>query len=247
MCNLIFKILILLAGLAVMGAEAGESNTISTNASVKNSRHGLRLMLHTGQGAGKFGGVKGLHGLLYMARNWETPKIDRTNRVDILSTDDKTRIVVMVGDNGPLYNSTNSGLTWTVTSAPGTYDFPLTIGADGGGFSASATLNQPVEKLLPVSSPTNGWYAVGKTANDGELVITSQPSQPAPVLSITRTVKGVVVAWPAQYPTYVLQKNGDLGTTNWTDVTNPVIKSGNENQVIIPPAAEGNFYRLRSP
>ena len=105
------------------------SGSPEANPSFKDdSKPPLRLMLATGSGTTKRGGVMGLHGLIYMARDWRTPNLAQTGRVDVMSTDDKTIIVVMVRDNGPIYSSTNSGMTWTVINTPGKHDFPLTSG-----------------------------------------------------------------------------------------------------------------------
>lgn len=219
-----------------------------TNGSRTNSGPLLRLLLNTGNGkTAKFGAAKGLHGLMYMAGGWQTPTIAQTNRVDILSSEDKTRIVVMVLDDGPIYSSTNSGLTWEVTSAPGKYDFPLTIGPNGEGFTASATLHPSQKKTAPDNFPATNWYAIGKGPKGSELVIIGNPSQPAPVLSIASTGAGAVVSWPAQFPNYILQANSDLTSTNWVDLTNSVTKTETEYQVFIFTPADRNFYRLKSP
>jgi hypothetical protein len=85
--------------------------------------------------------MKGLHGLMYMAGDLRTPALANTNLVDIYSSEAKTRIVVMVADNGPIYSSTNSGMTWEVINSPGEYRFPLYDDANGGGFIAAATIH----------------------------------------------------------------------------------------------------------
>jgi hypothetical protein len=152
----------------------------------------------------------------------------------------------MVLDNGPIYSSTNSGMTWTVINAPGKYEFPLTAEPDGGGFIAAATLYPSPENQTATNSPATNWYAVGSAPDGSKLVITEDPSQPAPVLSITHAGGGVVVSWPAAFTSFVLQANNDLSTTNWVNVADPVKKAGGENQVLISSPADNNFYRLKS-
>jgi hypothetical protein len=43
----------------------------------------------------------------------------------------------MVADNGPIYSSTNSGMTWLMINTPGKYEFFLTGDPIGGGFKAA--------------------------------------------------------------------------------------------------------------
>src|ERR1035441_3768225 len=112
--------------------------------------------------------MMGLNGLMCMANDWKTPGLAQTNRVDIWSTDDRTRIVLMVRDNGPIYNSTNSGMTWTIINTPGKYQFPLTSGPDGGGMFAEATLHPSPENQSSTNSPVSNWYVVG-SALDGKI------------------------------------------------------------------------------
>jgi hypothetical protein len=211
-----------------------------------NSEPCLRLLLSTGYGETKFGGVKGLHGLIYMASDWRTPSLAQTNLVDILSSDDKTRIVVMVADNGPIYSSTNSGMTWKVINTPGTYEFPLTIGLKGGGWIAAATIHPSPENQSAANSSVPNWYAVASAPDGSKMVMTEDPSQPAPALTIRHSGGGVVISWPAAFTGFVLQVNSDLSSTNWVDVTDPVNKLGEQNQVLISSPAANNFYRLKS-
>ena len=206
----------------------------------------LRLLISPGNGPGHFGGVKGLHGLMYMAGNWRTPAIASTNRVDILSSGDYTRIVVMIADNGPIYSSTNSGMTWTTLTAPGKYEFRLSGDEPGGGFIAAGTIrpslqDQPVSRL----APTN-WYAIGSAADGSRIVLMESVAQSAPALKIMRSDNGALVSWPSMFTGFVLQANNDLSSTNWMDVPNPVRTVADENQIYVPPPVGNTFFRLRS-
>lgn len=227
----------------------GPSGAPAINSSSKDdSEHPLRLMLGLGNGSTKLGGVVGLHGLIYMASGLRapTPSLAQMTPVDILATDDKTRIVVMVRDNGPIYSSTNSGMTWTVINAPGTYEFPLTSGPDGGGYFAKAAIHPSFGNQTSTNSPASNWYAIGTAPDGSKLVMIGDSSQPAPVLTITHSGNAVVVSWSSSFTGFVLQQNNDLSTTNWIDVTNAVSVVGEQNQVITPPTSSNNFYRLKS-
>jgi len=211
-----------------------------------STRAGLHLLINPANGETDFGKVSGLHGRIYMARrhDWKTPDLEQTNRVDMLSGG--SRIVVMVWDNGPIYSSTNSGMTWTVINTPGEYQFRLTIGPKGGGMLATATIYPSAANQSTTASPASSWYAIGSTPNGSKLVLTGDVSQPAPALNITQSDGGVVISWPAAFTGFVLQENNDFTSTNWADVTNSVNVVGGENQVFISSPAGNNFYRLRS-
>lgn len=224
----------------------GPTNAPGDLAIKNESKPCLQLMMATGDGPTKPGGVKGLHGLVYMASDWRTPSLGRTNRIDILSTEDKTKIVVMVRDNGPIYSSTNSGMTWTIINTTGTYEFPLTSGPEGGGFYAKTTI-YPSSTTQPLANSTaTNWYAVGLAPDGSKMVVTGGSSQETPVLSITQSSNITFVSWPVVFKEFHLQKNNSLTSTNWIDVTNSVVVVGEENQVTIPGISNSVFYRLKS-
>ena len=206
----------------------------------------LRLLMCTGNDERKFGRAKGFHGIMYLAKDWRTPNVPQTNRVDILSAEDDTRIVMMVGDNGPIYSSTNSGMNWEIITQPGEYEFVLSLGPKGGGFMAAATIRASPENQSAKNSPVLNWYAVGSASDGSRLVMTGGASQLMPALAIRHSGGGMVVAWPATFTGYVLQANTDLSSTNWVDVTDPVRTAGDENQVLVSSTSANGFYRLKS-
>jgi hypothetical protein len=55
------------------------------------------------------------------------------------------------------------------------------------------------------------------------------------------------MVWPFPSSGFVLQQNSDLGTTNWVNVTNAANFVGGQNQVLIPPSAGNDFFRLYHP
>ncbi len=52
------------------------------------------------------------------------------------------------------------------------------------------------------------------------------------------------LSWPGDILGYVLQENSNLATTNWMMVTNSVVETNEENQVVVPVANTNLFYRL---
>ena len=232
-------------------AEVTPINSPSSANSKDDSEPTLRLMFNLGHGPTKdrstmHGGVKGLHGLLYMAKGVNTPHLTQMSRVDVFSTADKMIIVVMVRDNGPIYSSTNSGMTWTVINTPGTYEFPLTSDSDSDRYFAKATLYPSPENQTTTNLPPSNWYAVGSAPDGSKLVMIGNSSQPTPVLSIKNSGNAAIVSWPSNFTGFILQQSSDLTATNWVDVTNSVNVVENENQVIISTVIGNNFYRLRS-
>jgi hypothetical protein len=55
-----------------------------------------------------------------------------------------------------------------------------------------------------------------------------------------------LLVWPAALTGFELEQNTDLATPNWTVVTNLPVEVGDEMQVIAPPTAAQNFYRLHN-
>lgn len=213
-----------------------------------DSNPALHLMLHLGHGPTKdrstvHGRVNGLHGLLYMAKGLNAPNLAQTSRVDVLSTEDKAIIVIMVRDNGPIYSSTNSGMAWNVINTPGTYEFPLTSDSDGDCYFAQGTIYPSPGNQALTDMQTTNWYAIISAPDGSKLAVTGNSS---PVLSIKYSGNSAALSWSTNFTGFSVQQNSDLTGANWTDVTNAANVVGDENQVIISPANGNNFYRLRS-
>lgn len=166
----------------------------------------------------------------------------------LFSSEDHTKLV-SIADDGPIYFSEDSGLTWQVISTPGRYEFTLAVTPKLSAIVASVSVrNAPaaldldeVQKIARAN-----WYAVVSSANGNKLVITGGPSQSAPVLSITPSVNGVILSWPSSYTNFVVQQNGDLTTTNWVNATNPVNQVGGQNRVTISEPIGNTFFRLKA-
>lgn len=65
-----------------------------------------------------------------------------------------------------------------------------------------------------------------------------------PRLSLACATNSVILSWPTNSTGYALLQNTELGSTNWTAVTNSVRVIGGQNQVILSPAAGNAFFRL---
>ena len=227
----------------------GQSNS---NGSEPNSftasppKASLRCILHTGGSSATFGdGFREAHGF-YMPPEWKISNKSLTNKVDMLYSMDKKNIVMMVLEYGPIYSSTNSGLTWTVTKQAGRYEYPIVSGKGGGGFSAVATLYRSIDDQASTLASTNGQHLITTASDGSKMVITIDPLNPAPVLNITRINKNIIVSWPICSDEYYLQENHDLTAPSWVNVTNVAEKAGEEYQVIISSPSSRGFYRLKS-
>jgi hypothetical protein len=173
----------------------------------------------------------------------------RLKRVEVYASVDKKRLVV-VPEGGPIYASTNSGVAWVCYDAPGEYSVPISAGPDGMGFSVTITLGHKVPsditkaKSNPTASP-GSWYAMAVDNDENTVVVTGSASQSPPALSIVPNGNEVVLSWSASFSGYILQRNDDLTSTNWLDVTNsPTVVNG-FYQVTDSSQGARKFYRLR--
>ena len=68
-----------------------------------------------------------------------------------------------------------------------------------------------------------------------------------PVLSLSRSNAQLLISWPVNPPGFVLQASlkPSAATNAWRTLTNSVITSGNQNTIILPLSAAGQFYRLK--
>lgn len=162
----------------------------------------------------------------------------KTNLVSIFSSPDLATLVV-AEDNGPVYSSTNAGITWRINSTPGKHEYALDEALDRSGLFA--------EIFIPPNSiaamPSKGWYVSATAQNGNALVLTGDES--APVLSISYADKTATITWLLTSATFVLQRTADLTATNWTDVTTMPIIANGLNQVVISTAIGNQFYRLK--
>jgi hypothetical protein len=195
----------------------------------------------------------------------------------IASSADGTRLVAaFYGDanyNGcPIYISTNSGATWTVTIAPSNNWNSVTSSADGTKIVALAGSAFGPQDVGPIYTSTNSgatwtsnavpnqeWTSVACSADGNKLVAVSghfilgsiytSYSTPSPSVNIASANGNLTLSWIIPSTNFALQQNFNLTTTNWTDLTNTsVLNLTNlQNQVILFPSNTSDFYRLSTP
>ncbi len=191
-------------------------------------------------------------GPIYAAPPSRTPfthtNLNATNCVSIFSNRGRSELIAAV-DHGFIYTSTNWGMTWTVITAPGPYEFPLSRAPDGSGFCAHASIETSA-RAVGASSGRNAfrsdWYAVASSADGSQLVVSASTSQPAPVLNIRHSPAGLIIAWPAQYQGFHLEHTTNPSYGLWAAVTNSVHQTGDENRVLVSHEMDGQFFRLKT-
>jgi hypothetical protein len=171
---------------------------------------------------------------IYVSTNsgiaWAKTSAPATNWIAIASSANGSRLVAVAGGiknlqqlvvTGPIYTSTNSGMTWASNSVPVQYWISVASSADG-------------TKLVAVARGGGIW--------------TSQ-STPAPQLNLAPLSSNLAVSWIIPSTDFMLQQNLDLTTTNWTDLTNtPGLNLTNlQDEVILTPTNSSSFYRLKTP
>jgi len=112
--------------------------------------------------------------------------------------------------------------------------------SSGGNYSLSGTIGQPDAGRM-----TGGSYAIDGGFWGGAVSF-FVPAAPLLRIFLT-TTNTAIVAWPSAAVGFHLQQNGNLSTTVWTTVVNPVNVVGSENQVTISPPVGNEFYRLKNP
>ena len=110
----------------------------------------------------------------------------------------------------------------------------------GGVYSVSGTVGQPEAGGVI----TGGNYSL--TGGFWSLFAVQTPGAPTLRIFLTAT-NTAVVAWPSPSAGYTLQSNTNLGTTNWSAVSNAVIVIGGENQVIVSSPSGNRYFRLSHP
>jgi hypothetical protein len=119
---------------------------------------------------------------------------------------------------GDAYTDVVFGVVINPATPPGNYSGTVTIQGGTDIFGAGNLTNQTFQILLPPAA-----------------------------LSISASGGNIIFSWPSPPGSFVLQQISDLTTTNWTAVTNTVATTNYLNQVMFPPAAASQFYRLEYP
>ncbi len=198
--------------------------------------------IHSLPEASSLFGMSGYHGPIFISQPSQ-----RAVRGDIYFSPDHQRILV-VPEPGPIFSSTNSGMNWTVFNKVGTYQFPVSSGADGAAMFVQVRLRAEVVVRSPLQSATNSppnWYAVGMGQKGNRVILSADAAHPAPILTLQHSGSEVVVSWPASFTGYVLQQAMNLNPADWAAATNVVKVVGADNQVRLPTSMENHFFRLR--
>ena len=192
-------------------------------------------------------------GWIYFSTNMSGPFVARPDAVKrpvtLISSVDNARVVMGV-DGGPIFASTNAGVTWETITSPGKHSLPVVLGDAGCGIFAVHTIAGDKPGISPANQQANtlpipGWYALTAGPDGSGTVAVGGSSQSAPILSIASVQNQVVVSWPVSGVSYVLQQNLELSSTNWTDVAvEPLLVNG-FNRVALSADPPHYFFRLR--
>src|SRR5882724_690576 len=181
-------------------------------------------------------------------------------------------LVVFLGSVYPsdIHISTNSGATWNssgfgiftdehVTSIVSSADgnvlmvakdlFPGSIFGTGGFIFGSIDGGGTWSSF---GSPNLQWASMACSVGCGKLVALVNGGgvytwQYQPVVSLTSSRNNVLISWLASSLAsgFVLEENSSLLSTNWTEVTAPVIDVGTNRTVSLPVPSKNLFYRLK--
>jgi pectate lyase len=110
----------------------------------------------------------------------------------------------------------------------------------GGDFALSGTVGQPDAGVLgggEFSLRGGFWGLVAVVQTSG-----------APRLGMARATGGaLIISWPSDSSSFVLQQNGDLGTTNWVAPSETVMDDGTNRFITVDPTGTNRFFRLTKP
>jgi hypothetical protein len=107
----------------------------------------------------------------------------------------------------------------------------------GGVFTVSGTIGQP-----DAGKTSGGNYSI-EGGFWGVIAAVQMPG--APNLTITRTAtNSVIIVWPSPSAGWTLQHNGNMNSTNWTDVLRALADDGTNKSLTVSPSLGSIFYRL---
>jgi hypothetical protein len=162
--------------------------------------------------------------------------------------------------NGPVLTKRYPLLVATEPNPPPHSAVDTSISPANGGAAIGDGVYTNDTTATVVATPNVGYKFVNWTEND--VVVSTSASYTftnilnqslvanflaVPTLLFGRQLNALVLAWPTNFQSFVLQQNADLGGTNWSSVTNAVSIVGTNRQVIITPLSERNLFRLKSP
>jgi len=146
-----------------------------------------------------------------------------------------------------------TGMQLTITDIPQftAHYNPLQMVFTNSAFSNLATVSDSFPNGGMTGSLSGGVitlnWAGGDVTNGVSLQAVFNVNVPAsPLLSIQLTsTNAVVISWPASSIGFSLQRSSILNPANWVNVTNTPVVTNGLNQVMMPPPAGRQFYRLK--
>jgi hypothetical protein len=189
----------------------------------------------------------------------------------VASSADGTTLLAAAGSGltasatGPVYTSTNSGLTWTQASVPQAAWVGTAASADGTRLAA-VIYNGPLYTSADSgvtwtqsTAPSTNWFSVASSADGSKLIsaaggytasgqIYSWQGASSPILSIAPSGAHALISWTVPSAPFALQEFSDFSSTNWNDLRGAVeLNLTNlQNQLVVPFSGSNAFYRLRS-
>jgi hypothetical protein len=149
---------------------------------------------------------------------------------------------VLIGAIGDDTGATDAGAVY-LFSTNGTLLTTFTNPASAAsGFGSSVAAVGTDRVLISAGSDDTGATNAGAVYLFNALAQT--PDRPTLTLTLT-TTNTVLISWPYPSTGFVLEENTNLGTTNWTTVTNTVTNDGAFNFVVLAINPSNNFYRLK--
>jgi hypothetical protein len=189
--------------------------------------------------------------------------------LSVASSSDGTKLVAVNQGSSPayagrIYTSTNSGATWTLTSAPANRWNAVASSADGTRLVATAnggpvyvsidsgitwTLSDDAFQFwTSVASSADGTKLLGVTSPGVIYTLQSAGVALSPVLNISLSGNQAFLTWLTNNATgFNLQQNTNLLTTNWVAVSGTPAVASISYQLTVLPTNRQNFYRLKSP
>ena len=76
---------------------------------------------------------------------------------------------------------------------------------------------------------------------------TFQVSVPPAAVAMVRSGSNLILSWPSPPAGFVLQQISSLNGTNWVAATNTSVFTNGQNQVVLSPFTNSQFYRLKYP
>jgi hypothetical protein len=162
---------------------------------------------------------------------------------------------------GGIFISTNSGATWTQTTAPNNYWESVACSADGMKIVASAEEFAPATTLWISRDEGTTWQSTSfpdsrsavASSGDGNRLFAALSNigiyswRWQPTLTMALSNQKLLASWPSASSGEILQHNSDLTTMNWVDLTNSITTTNGMSQTLISLGDGTDFYRVKVP